>query len=118
MRHIILITCNLTPGGVDCEKNCLRSQRPRLPSLHGASEVTMSSFGFPQLNPTRLRSYLLRTPICTRVIVAVILLFWIGGIWGGFAGWASLKPAAVFQGGGESVRVSGKALIKIFPIYR
>lgn len=34
----------------------------------------------PQLNPTRLRSYVLRLPFCTRILVAAILGLWIATI--------------------------------------
>lgn len=35
---------------------------------------------FPQFNPMRLRSYVLRLPLCTRALVAVILGLWIATI--------------------------------------
>ena len=58
-----------------------------------------SAFG--QLNPARMRSYVLRIPVCTRVLVALMVVFWIGGLWSGFAAWARLEPKLVFAGGGE-----------------
>ncbi|KAL6709485.1 putative rhomboid protease [Coniothyrium glycines] len=35
---------------------------------------------FPQFNPTRIRSYVLRLPFCTRILVAAILALWIATI--------------------------------------
>jgi hypothetical protein len=35
---------------------------------------------FPQFNPMRLRSYIFRLPLCTRVLAAVILGLWIATI--------------------------------------
>jgi hypothetical protein len=64
------------------------------------------SSAFPQFNPARLRSYVLRIPVCTRLLIAVILLFWIGSISLGFGAWARLEPKLVFAGGGEFIFTS------------
>jgi hypothetical protein len=46
-------------------------------------------------NPARLRSYLLRLPLFTRLTIALITLFWIIGLqslWG-LVRWGQLKPS-------------------------
>ncbi|KIW00835.1 uncharacterized protein PV09_07595 [Verruconis gallopava] len=53
---------------------------------------------FPQMNPQRIRSYILRLPLCTRLICILIVAFWVAGISHGFQNWASLAPEAVFSG--------------------
>ncbi|KAF2788395.1 rhomboid protein 2 [Melanomma pulvis-pyrius CBS 109.77] len=48
---------------------------------------------FPQLNPLRLRSYVLRLPLCTRLLLAICVALWVAAIplpW--LRDWASLEP--------------------------
>jgi hypothetical protein len=48
---------------------------------------------FPQLNPLRLRSYILRLPLCTRLLLTVCVALWVAAIpfpW--LRDWASLEP--------------------------
>lgn len=49
-------------------------------------------------SPQRLRSYVLRLPLCTRILLAVIVAFWVAGISHGFQNWAQLTPNEVFAG--------------------
>jgi hypothetical protein len=56
------------------------------------SRAAMPSF--PQFSPTRIRSYIFRLPLCTRVLVAAILGLWIATIpfpW--LREFAQLEPA-------------------------
>jgi hypothetical protein len=49
---------------------------------------------FPQFNPTRIRSYIFRLPLCTRALIAAILGLWIATIpfpW--LRDFAKLEPA-------------------------
>lgn len=59
---------------------------------------TSAASSFPQLNPQRMRSYVLRLPLCTRIILLLIVAFWVAGISHGFQNWAQLSPEAVFSG--------------------
>jgi hypothetical protein len=68
---------------------------------HGHGRDTRAynmSSTFSQINPQRIRSYILRLPLCTRIILILIIAFWIAGISHGFQNWASLSPEAVFAG--------------------
>jgi hypothetical protein len=48
----------------------------------------------PQFNPARIRSYILRLPFCTKVLVAVILGLWIATIpFPGIREFGRLEPA-------------------------
>ncbi|RDI84199.1 hypothetical protein Vi05172_g5827 [Venturia inaequalis] len=58
-----------------------------------------TSASFPQFSPQRLRSYILRLPLITRIILIVIVLFWIAGVSNGFQHWAQLIPTEVIAGG-------------------
>ena len=51
----------------------------------------------PQLNPARLRSYVLRLPLFTRITLLLILIFWIMGLQSRFdlVQWGSLIPETV-----------------------
>jgi hypothetical protein len=60
-----------------------------------------SAASFPQFSPQRLRSYVLRLPLCTRVFLVVIVAFWVAGISNGFQHWAQLTPKEVFGGSSE-----------------
>ncbi|KAF2008186.1 rhomboid protein 2 [Amniculicola lignicola CBS 123094] len=51
---------------------------------------------FPQFNPLRLRSYILRLPLCTRVLLAVMVALYVATIplaW--LRDWAALEPDKV-----------------------
>ena len=74
-----------------------RHTRPTMASS-SASAATAPPNPFPQFNPQRIRSYILRLPLCTRVILALIVAFWVAGISHGFQNWASLDPNEVFAG--------------------
>lgn len=58
-----------------------------------------TSASFPQFSPQRLRSYILRLPLITRIILIIIIAFWIAGISHGFQHWAQLIPSEVIAGG-------------------
>ncbi|KAF2399907.1 hypothetical protein EJ06DRAFT_494686 [Trichodelitschia bisporula] len=58
-----------------------------------------SAASIPQFNPARLRSYLFRLPLCTRIFLAIIVAFWFASISGGFQHWTTLTPEEVFAGG-------------------
>lgn len=58
------------------------------------------AYSIPSFNPARIRSYVLRLPLCTRIILLLIVLFWVCGISSSFQQWAQLDPAQVFNGGG------------------
>lgn len=52
---------------------------------------------WPQLNPARMRSYVFRLPLFTRVVLFLILLFWLVGIqsvWD-IVGWGALVPKSI-----------------------
>jgi len=53
---------------------------------------------FPQFSPQRLRSYILRLPLCTRIFLGLIVAFWVASISHGFQHWAQLTPSEVFSG--------------------
>ncbi|KAF2433852.1 putative rhomboid family protein [Tothia fuscella] len=58
-----------------------------------------SAASFPQFSPQRLRSYVLRLPLCTRLLLLVVVAFWVAGISNGFQHWAQLIPKEVLGGG-------------------
>lgn len=58
-----------------------------------------TSASFPQFSPQRLRSYILRLPLITRIILIIIVLFCIAGVSHGFQHWAQLIPTEVIAGG-------------------
>lgn len=60
-------------------------------TLQHHPHIAMPSF--PQLNPLRLRSYILRLPLCTRLLLVVCVALWAAAIpfpW--LRDWASLEP--------------------------
>lgn len=59
-------------------------------------------YSLPSVNPARIRSFLLRLPLCTRIILALILAFWVASISSAFRQWAELAPDEVFNGGGQA----------------
>ncbi|KAF2278264.1 uncharacterized protein EI97DRAFT_394488 [Westerdykella ornata] len=51
---------------------------------------------FPQFNPLRIRSYVLRLPLCTRVLLTIIVALWVATIpFAWLREWASLEPDKV-----------------------
>jgi hypothetical protein len=51
---------------------------------------------FPQFNPLRLRSYIFRLPLCTRLLLTACVALWIATIpFGWLRDWASLEPDKV-----------------------
>ena len=51
---------------------------------------------FPQFNPLRLRSYVLRLPLCTRLLLTAMVALWVATIpfqW--LREWGSLEPDKV-----------------------
>lgn len=58
---------------------------------------------FPQLDPRRVRSYLLRLPFFTRIILLAIILFWILELQSAWnvAMWGALVPKEVNIGTSE-----------------
>jgi hypothetical protein len=51
---------------------------------------------FPQFNPARLRSYVVRLPLCTRIFVLVIVAASLAAVpFNGFRQWAALVPEKV-----------------------
>ncbi|KAF2660691.1 hypothetical protein K491DRAFT_688132 [Lophiostoma macrostomum CBS 122681] len=50
----------------------------------------------PQFNPLRLRSYIFRLPLCTRVLIAAIVALWVATIpFSWLKEWGSLEPDKV-----------------------
>jgi hypothetical protein len=50
----------------------------------------------PQFNPLRLRSYIFRLPLCTRVLLSAIVALWIATIpFAWLKEWGSLEPDKV-----------------------
>jgi glycosylphosphatidylinositol transamidase len=52
---------------------------------------------FPQFSVARIRSYIFRLPLFTRLVVALIALFWIGSIpsfWD-LQKWGALEPKEI-----------------------
>jgi cell division protein FtsW (lipid II flippase) len=58
------------------------------------------SFSFAQIDPSRIRTYLQRIPLFSRVLLSVIVVFWIGSFSHGFQEWAQLAPDKVLKGEG------------------
>ena len=58
------------------------------------------SFSLSQIDPSRIRPYLQRIPLGSRVLLSVIGLFWVASVSHGFQEWAQLAPDKVFSGGG------------------
>jgi hypothetical protein len=58
------------------------------------------SFSFAQVDPSRIRSYLQRLPLFSRVLLGVIAVFWIASFRNGFQEWAQLAPDKVLKGEG------------------
>jgi len=58
------------------------------------------SFSFAQIDPSRIRPYLQRIPLCSRVLLGVIVLFWVASVSHGFQEWAQLAPDKILNGGG------------------
>jgi hypothetical protein len=54
----------------------------------------MPMISLPQFNPARVRSYILRLPFCTKVLVAAILGLWIATVpFPGIREFGRLEPA-------------------------
>jgi membrane associated rhomboid family serine protease len=70
-----------------------------LPHADNIHTTMPTSASFPQFSPQRLRSYILRLPLITRIILVIIIAFWIAGISHGFQHWAQLIPSEVVAGG-------------------
>jgi len=52
-----------------------------------------------QFNPARIRSYIFRIPLCTRIILFVIFAFWIASLYVPWLRqWAALIPSQVNLG--------------------
>jgi hypothetical protein len=57
---------------------------------------------FPQFNPLRLRSYVFRLPLCTRLLLTVMVALWAATIpFKGLRGFACLEPDKVNFGTSE-----------------
>jgi hypothetical protein len=68
------------------------------------NEVTDAmSYSLPSVNPARVRSFLLRLPLCTRIILILIVAFWVASLSSSFRHWACLAPNEVFNGGGQAL---------------
>lgn len=48
--------------------------------INNCAAPTMPATSLPQFNPARIRSYILRLPFCTKVLVAAIVGLWIATI--------------------------------------
>jgi hypothetical protein len=73
-----------------------------------APGLSIMSSSFPQFSPARLRSYVFRLPLVTRVVLLVIVGFWILGfqtVWD-VATWGALAPKEVGFGSSESAGVA------------
>lgn len=59
----------------------------------------------PSFNPARLRSYVFRLPLFTRVIILFIIVFWIAELQSAWniAQWGALMPAEVNLGTSTSI---------------
>lgn len=58
--------------------------------------VNTMAYTFVQFNPVRIRSYIFRLPLCTRVLIFAIFALWLAGIpltW--LRAWAALIPQEV-----------------------
>lgn len=63
---------------------------------------------FPQFNPLRLRSYVFRLPLCTRLLLTVMVGLWIATIpFKGLRDFGSLEPDKVNLGTSEWFHYSG-----------
>lgn len=69
--------------------------------------IATMPYSLPSFNPARIRTYILRLPLCTRIILILILLFWVCSISASFQQWARLDPKQVFNGGGKKVYFPG-----------
>ncbi len=77
--------------------------------------ITTNSLPFPSrlINPTRLRSYLLRLPLFTRLILLAIIVFWLlefQTVWN-VVQWGSLDPKEI--GFGSMYRLNTFPLIHV-----
>lgn len=83
-----------------------------LSNMPASTQPAPSSVSF---NPARLRSYILRLPLCTRCILVIIVLFWVASISHGFQHWAQLAPEEVFKGQSrwKNFRVCGLMLTRL-----
>lgn len=59
------------------------------------------SFSFAQIDPSRIRPYLQRIPLFSRILLAVIVVFWIGSFSHGFSESTQLAPDKVLKGEGH-----------------
>lgn len=68
----------------------------------------------PQISPTRFRSWILRLPLFTRIVVLAIFIFWILELWSylDFLQWGALIPSRVNLGTSESLHGSGNCRYK------
>lgn len=58
-----------------------------------------------QFNPARIRSYIFRIPLCTRLILVVIFAFWIASLYVPWLRqWAALLPSQVNLGTSMSLQ--------------
>ncbi|KAI5294780.1 Glycosyl phosphatidyl inositol protein transamidase complex subunit, partial [Ascosphaera acerosa] len=68
-------------------------------SASSSSAATSSSQALPALpfNPARLRSYILRLPLFTRISLLVIAVAWLGSLlpFIDLLGWGDLRPSAM-----------------------
>lgn len=54
------------------------------------------AYSLPQFDPRRIRSYLFRLPLCTRLLIGAIVAFYIASLtlpW--FTQWAALIPSEI-----------------------
>jgi hypothetical protein len=58
------------------------------------------SFSITQVDPSRIRNYLQRIPLFSRVLLGLIAVFWIASFKHGFPEWAQLAPDKVLKGEG------------------
>lgn len=93
-----------SPSSRLCEpsRRASNSQPPCRKSRSAKRAVSLLSFfkttmmSMPQLNPARLRSYIMRLPVCTRIFILVIVSASLAAIpFAGFRQWAALEPEKV-----------------------
>lgn len=69
---------------------------PVILRVHLFDKVQIMAPSFLQFDPRRVRSYLFRLPLCTRLLIIVIFAFYIASLtlpW--FIQWASLIPSEI-----------------------
>ena len=92
-------------------------QLQRRPTLGVDAKVTDSGQGeppdmaptLPQFNPARLRAYVFRLPLFTRIVILLIILFWILGFQTAWdvAQWGALVPSQVSLSTSTSTSAEG-----------